>query len=47
MWTRPYSLAPDGRFLIRRDVPMASESHAEIQIVVNWFEELKKLSPIR
>jgi serine/threonine-protein kinase len=39
-----YDIAPDGRFLVIQDDP--SEKPTEIQVVLNWFEELKqKTSP--
>jgi hypothetical protein len=43
-WSRGYSMAPDGRFLVIRDVPEPAVS-AQIHVVTNWFEELKRLAP--
>jgi Tol biopolymer transport system component len=37
-----YDLAPDGRFLAIQNDPAAAE---EIQVVLNWVEELKRLVP--
>jgi hypothetical protein len=40
-----YQVSPlDGRLLILRTVP-GSEHLAPIKVVVNWFEELKRLIP--
>jgi Tol biopolymer transport system component len=41
---RKYDLAPDGRFLViaRNEAPQPS---AEYHVVLNWFEELKRLVP--
>jgi hypothetical protein len=44
-WTRGYSLAPDGRFLVIRNAPAANSTPAQIHVIANWFEELKKLAP--
>jgi Tol biopolymer transport system component len=44
-WTRGYSVGPDGRFLIIRDVA-AQSSVPQIHVIVNWVEELKRLSPV-
>lgn len=46
LWSRPYTVAPDGRFLIMRNLASAADNRVEIQVVVNWFDELKKLSPL-
>jgi len=44
-WTRGYSVAPDGRFLMIRDV--AGQSGAsQIHVIVNWVQELKGLAPV-
>ncbi len=37
-----YAVAPDGRFLMMRALPLA----AELIVVRNWAEELKQLLPI-
>jgi hypothetical protein len=40
-----YQVSPlDGRLLLFRRVP-GSEDFAPIKVVVNWFEELKRLIP--
>ncbi len=40
-----YDLAPDGRFLLLESVEEASTSR-HLNVVVNWFEELKRLVPV-
>jgi serine/threonine-protein kinase len=47
--TRPYDIAPDGRFLIiRSGQPRASgDTASNLVVVLNWFEELKRLVPTR
>lgn len=45
VWTRGYSLSPDGRFLVIRRVPTEAAERSQIHVIVNWFEELKRLSP--
>jgi len=43
-WTRTCSIAPDGRLLVIH--PLAGrEKPPEIQVVVNWAVEVKRLSP--
>ena len=44
---RPYDIAPDGRFLIIQRAQAAAGTAAapEIVVVLNWFEELKRLVP--
>ena len=46
--SRPYDLAPDGRFLIIRSgqADAAAGVAPHIVIVQNWFEELKRLVPV-
>ena len=44
-WTRAYSIAPDGRFLVIRDIAGESKSAPRIRVVVNWTEELRRLLP--
>jgi serine/threonine-protein kinase len=44
-WTRGYSIAPDGRFLVIRDIAGASPPAPRIRVIVNWTEELKRLVP--
>ncbi len=36
-----YDIAPDGRFLMIRSNP----APIQINVVLNWFEELKRLVP--
>jgi DNA-binding winged helix-turn-helix (wHTH) protein/Tol biopolymer transport system component len=45
IWTRAYSLAPDGRLLVIRPVGTPGARIAQIQVVVNWFQKLKELLP--
>jgi serine/threonine-protein kinase len=44
---RPYDVAPDGRFLIMRDVQTegGGGTPSNIIVVLNWLEELKRLVP--
>jgi Tol biopolymer transport system component len=42
----PYDVAPDGtRFLVSRVQGGASAETIELRVVVNWFEELRRLAP--
>jgi serine/threonine-protein kinase len=44
--TRPYDVSRDGkRFLMIRNADGSSSGPATIAVVVNWFEELKRLVP--
>ena len=40
-----YDVAPDGRFIFARNV--TPQSPLEIRVVLNWFEELKRLVPVK
>jgi len=40
------ALSPDGRFLMIEEVDELPEP-AEVHVVLNWFEELKRLVPTR
>lgn len=46
---RPYDIAPDGRFLIIRSsqVDAAGGTAQNLVVVQNWFEELKRLVPVK
>ena len=44
MWTRGYSVAPDGRFLLVREIQPERPALSQIQVVVNWFSELMRLA---
>ena len=46
--SRPYDIAPDGRFLIIRSdqAEAAAGTVPQIVVVRNWFEELKRLVPV-
>ena len=45
--SRSYDIAPDGRFLIIPigEAAVAGGTEAEIVVVQNWFEELRRLVP--
>ena len=47
--SRPYDLAPDGRFLMirRNQDDTGGGTSPEIVVVQNWFEELKRLVPVK
>jgi len=40
-----YNVAPDGRFLLIQEETSTGESIQQINVVLNWFEELKQLAP--
>ena len=41
-WQRSYDISPDGqRFLMLKDI-YTKRAPAQINVVVNWFEELKE-----
>ena len=43
---RSYDVAPDGqRFLMLRDDKPGVEPATEMNVILNWFEELKRLVP--
>jgi hypothetical protein len=46
IWTRSYSIAPDGRVLTIHDLPDAPRPFPTINVVVNWFTELNRLAPV-
>jgi hypothetical protein len=43
--TGNYDVAPDGRFLMEKEV--SHEPFDHINIVFNWFEELKRAAPAK
>ena len=43
----PYSVAPDGRFLLVEERRPAARDQSQLTLVLNWFEELQRLVPIR
>jgi hypothetical protein len=46
--TRPYDMAPDGRFYIIRNADAdAGVAPSSMILVQNWTEELKRLAPVR
>ena len=45
IFDRQYDVAPDGRFVVMK--PVGRPPRDEIVIVLNWFEELKRLVPTR
>jgi hypothetical protein len=42
---RNYDVSADGRFLILTPNDPPTEKVTEIEVVLNWFEELKRLAP--
>ena len=44
VWTPSYCVARDGRVLVTRQV--AYTANVRINIVLNWFQELRRLSPL-
>nr|MBA3477756.1 protein kinase [Lautropia sp.] len=42
---RDYDVAPDGRFLMIKRNVLSDQKPAAMVVVVNWFEELKRLLP--
>lgn len=44
-WTRAYSVAPDGRFLVIGNTDAERKSTPQIHVIVNWTEELQRLAP--
>jgi len=48
---RNYDVTPDGKFLVVMSAPGASETNprpaSQINVVLNWFEELKQRVPVR
>lgn len=42
---RPWDVAPDGRFLMLKDLSRA-ESTAHVVVVQNWYQELLELVPV-
>jgi hypothetical protein len=45
--TRPFDVTPDGkRFLVVKSIDQ-QQAPAQINVVQNWFEELKSLVPTR
>jgi eukaryotic-like serine/threonine-protein kinase len=45
IFDRQYDVAPDGRFVVMK--PVGRPPRDEIVIVLNWFEELKRLVPTK
>jgi hypothetical protein len=43
----PFSVAPDGRFLMVEPAPGGPTRLGEVTLVLNWFAELNRLVPIR
>jgi len=44
-WSVLYGVAPDGRFLVGR--PTEPAPAPGLRVVLNWFEELRKLAPVK
>jgi Tol biopolymer transport system component len=45
LWTRSYCIGRDGRFLVLGRASGSVEAGSQIHVVVNWFEDLKRLVP--
>jgi hypothetical protein len=41
-----YSVAPDGRFLLRSSPPRHDGPSNHVTFVLNWFDELRRLVPM-
>jgi serine/threonine-protein kinase len=44
-WTSNYDISPDGQHIVIAEVDEGS-ARTQIHVVLNWFEELKRLAPI-
>jgi len=45
---RPFDVSPiDGRFLVMRPAAGGASRVIDIAVVLNWFEELRRIAPIR
>jgi hypothetical protein len=44
---RNYDVAPDGRFIMGEEWTHPLQPVTEIRVVQNWFEELRRLVPVR
>jgi len=44
---RSYDVSPDGRFIMVEPWTHPPQAVTEIRVVLNWFEELKRLVPVR
>ena len=44
-WTRAYSIAPNGRFLVIREAQRERAPEPRIRVVVNWLQEVRRLVP--
>ncbi len=40
---RSYDVMPDGRFVMIQ--PLQKPTRTQVHVVLNWFEELKRLAP--
>ena len=40
---RGFDVTADGRFLVSR--PRRTDGPAELEVILNWFEELERLAP--
>lgn len=48
LFFRSYDVAPDGRRFLMIALPEQEQSPAtQFNVVVNWFEDLKRLAPAR
>jgi hypothetical protein len=41
----PYSVAPDGRFLMVEEGKPEAANRSQLTLVLNWFQELNRLVP--
>ena len=44
---RQYDISPDGKRFLRLEGPTESTTAGSVRIVQNWFEELKRLVPVK
>ena len=44
---RQYDISPDGKRFLRLKGPNESTTAGSVTIVQNWFEELKRLVPVK
>jgi hypothetical protein len=42
-----FDASPDGRFLMIENPNQGTVGRQEIHVVLNWFEELKRIAPVK
>jgi hypothetical protein len=42
-----FDVAADGRFLMSENLNQGAARQAQIRIVLNWAEELKRIAPVK